>query len=316
MFARGLILTVHYPLRIYEILRRRPLPVFEHYLIVRIFKLTGSWYPVSLKYPNPVNGGNGTINLDLDLCQTSQYVYFHRQGQHEVQWISLIGLAMGEDKTFIDVGAHIGVFTITVAQAFPYQRIVAIEPLLSNYSKLQRNINSHCLSNVDAIQGAVTVADGTVKFFENPLNDGGGSLVEPTDYRTGDVVVNATTYRDKHPEFSAIHDVSSLALDHLINGPSVLKIDVEGAEASVLKSGLESLKTGLVELMVVEVTTDSVDEVINLVGEAGFDCFIYGCLQPLTSHEDFKLRLDNIVCLRRNSQSYDAVMAKFAQAAP
>lgn len=68
--------------------------------------------------------------------------------------------------------------------------------------------------------------------------------------------------------------------------------------------------------MVVEVTSDSVDEVINLVGKAGFDCFIYGCVQPLTSHKDFKLRLNNIICLKRNSQSYDTVMAKFAQAAP
>ena len=40
-----------------------------------------------------------------------------------------------------------------------------------------------------------------------------------------------------------------LRLADVLVGPSVLKIDVEGAEVTVLKSGMNALKSGLVDLM-------------------------------------------------------------------
>ena len=86
--------------------------------------------------------------------------------------------------------------------------------------------------------------------------------------------------------------MSSLALDDVITSRSVIKIDVEGAEASVLRSGMKSLKNGLVDLMVVEVIKESIGEVIELADDAEFDFFMYGRRQPLTCAADFGEGLD------------------------
>lgn len=309
-----IIKLVRGPWRIGERALGKQFPVKDHYLIMKIFRGITATYPVKTTYTNPVSNDGQTITLALDLCKNSQQWYFRMKGWYELQWIKLISAAMRHSETFVDVGAHLGVFSVTIAQAFPDRRVVAIEPLAANFSNLEETISLNGLSNVRTVNAAVTESSESVALYINPLNDGGGSLIEPTEYQTGDISIDVPSYRAKYTDFVAVEDVAVLRLDDVITSPSVLKIDVEGAEVTVLKSGMNALKSGLVDLMVLEVTRDTVDEVIQVLDAVEFDCFNYG--QPLTkvNASQFTWRLGNVLCLRRKSDLYHSMVGQEAVA--
>ena len=186
---------------------------------------------------------------------------------------------------------------------------MAIEPLPENYSKLEENIGLNGLSNVQALKAAVSEDIGPVAFYVNPIHDGGGSVIEPVEYRTGDVRIDVAKYKASHPRFVPHTDVRSLRLDDIITDKSVLKIDVEGAEVSVLKSGTNALRGGLIQLMVVEVTGESVHEVIDVLAAVEYDCFTHGSRSPITTGTRSDGRIWNIFCLKRGSHLYGRLAA-------
>ena len=302
-----IIRLVHYPWRVSEKLLRKQFPMKGHYYIMKIFRALGPSFPVTISYLNPLAKDRHTIKLRLDLCENSQLWYFREKGGYELDWIKLIGLAMDDAEMFIDVGANIGIFAITIAQAFPLREVVAIEPLPANYLKLEESVRLNRLPNIRPIRAAVTETEGPVRFYVNPIHDGGGSIIESKEYRTGDVRIDAAKYQESQPQFTPVLEVAGLRLDDIITSKCVLKIDVEGAEVSVLKSAVNSLKSGLVDLLVVEVTKDSIGEVIGLLDKAGFDCFIHGQRSPITEVSQFNRRIWNIFCLRRHSHLYNSI---------
>jgi FkbM family methyltransferase len=306
----SIIALVHYPWRISEKLLRRSFPVKEHYLIMSIFRRLVSSFPVTIKYRNPLSEDNSIITLRVDLCENNQLAYFRTKGTYELEWIRLVVLAMADAKSFIDVGANIGIFALTVAQAFPDRRVVAIEPLPKNYSILEKTIYLNGLTNVEALKAAVTSNGSPARFFVNPIHDGGGSIIEPTEYRTGDVRLDVARYQENHPGFNPTVEVEGLQLDKVITDSSVVKIDVEGAEISALRSVWNALSVGLVDVMVVEAANDTIDEVISLADGASFDCFIYGQWTPIACGFRFKSRAGNVLWLRRQSPVYKSMMAR------
>lgn len=312
VIAFALIKLVRVPWHFGQRLTRRQFPIVDHYIILKIFAWLFRSYPVMIQYSNPISSDGQRLTLSLDLCANSQLVYFRMKSNYELEWIKLVGLAMVDAEMFVDVGANIGVYAIATAKAFPGCQIVAIEPLPDNYSKLEQNVRLNHISNIKPIRAVVSENNRPVSFYVSPIHDGGGSIIASKEYRTGDVRLDAAEYQEKHPEFTPTLEVESLRLDDIITNRSVLKVDVEGAEATVLRSGTAALKSELVDLAVVEVTEDSVDEVVGILDEVKFDCFVYGQSSPITNASQFGMRLGNLLCLRRQSQIYHSILNKVA----
>jgi FkbM family methyltransferase len=151
-------------------------------------------------------------------------------------------------------------------------------------------------------------AAGAATFHVSPISDAGGSLVPPARYQAGDVVEIAA-YRARHPDFVPTLHVEAVPLDALLDARSVVKIDVEGAETPVLRSGERALQKGLVDLMVVEVQRDTVDDVAGFLDYVGFDCFLYGRRLPVKPGQapSLSYRVANTLCLRRGSWAHGQV---------
>jgi hypothetical protein len=122
-------------------------------------------------------------------------------------------------------------------------------------------------------------------------------------------VRDAGAYRRAHPRFVPAVEVDAVSLDALIAERSVVKIDVEGAEEAVLRSGARALAKGLVDVIVVEVQTDTFAPVVALLDEADFDCFLYGRRRPLRPDDGGQLpyRVGNLLALRRGSRAHEHV---------
>jgi FkbM family methyltransferase len=306
MLARGIIAGVHLPWRVGEKLLRRRLPQTHHYVIMRIFRGLWRTYPVTVRYRNPIAAEPAPwLRLSLDLCENNQQWHFRLKETFEQEWVRLIAEGMREAEAFVDIGANVGMFALTVAQAFPESRVIAVEPLEANARRVRGNVALNSLNNVSVRQAAVADASGTISFHVNPIHDGGGSILDKAEYTTGDVRLNAEDYRRRHPKFTSQVDVEAVRLDDLVSSKSVLKIDVEGAELGVLESGRRALSKGLVDLAVVEVREDTMEPVIEFLNSVGLDCFLHGQSAPLHRRSGYPKDLTNLLCLRRGSRIHE-----------
>ena len=128
---------------------------------------------------------------------------------------------------FIDVGANIGYFTLLASNKVgPEGKVVAIDALPSNYAELVYNIGmSSNRDNVRAINRAVSDSHGTIKVYAEAPTNLGHATTAPGDR--------------KNLRFEASVEAAPLAdllLADEIRQARLLKIDVEGAEPSVLAS--------------------------------------------------------------------------------
>lgn len=298
--------------KIAQVFSLRSMPAKSHYYIMRLFRLFFRTYYIWISYPNPLDSQK-TLRLLANLCENSHQWYFRQRGAYDLMEIRLIAEGMQSADVFIDVGANVGIYATTIAQAFSDKNTLAIEPLEKNFHTLQTNIAANALINCHARQGAVSSADTPLRFYVNPIHDGGGSLVAPTVYRTGDVLLDAKSYQGKHPEFRAWEEVKTFSLDEVLSQKSVLKIDVEGTEVDVLQSGYETLEAGLVDLMVVEVFQETVDEVVRLAGGLAFDSFLLPDYIPVAVGTRLPWFVRNIVCVRRNTPMHPTIWKRARQ---
>lgn len=127
------------------------------------------------------------------------------------------GLAPGALDTVVDIGGHIGTFSL---RASPFaRRVLAYEPTKDSFELLRRNTNHR--GNVTAFNQAVAGKRGTLKMFlgKNPSRNS----LYPPDYEPnkGEVEVETVTLTD-------IFDT------HQIDRCAYLKVDCEGAEYDIL----------------------------------------------------------------------------------
>ncbi|MCA9414897.1 MAG: FkbM family methyltransferase, partial [Candidatus Omnitrophica bacterium] len=75
--------------------------------------------------------------------------------------------------TVLDIGAHIGLFTLVMAREVgPKGRVFSFEPCPESHHLLAENIRTNGLSNVTLVEAAVGEETGWTTLFLNPLNSG------------------------------------------------------------------------------------------------------------------------------------------------
>lgn len=310
-----IIALVYYSWRIVEKVFRKSLGSSKksHYYIMCIFRLFFKSYQVVIKYQNPIRP-DLKIKLQVDLCQNSQQWYFRLKGKYEIEWIKIIANSMHYVDNFVDIGSNLGIYAITIAQAFPTKKIIAIEPLKENFTSLRDNTMLNSISNIKLLNTAVSSCENEkIKFYPNPIHDGGGSTIKESFYRTGDIFVNAEQYQKRNTTFLSEIEISNIKIDDIIRSKSVIKIDVEGAEVSVLESGRNIFREGLVSIMVIEVLDETIDKVITLLDDYGFDCFTQDMTIPIKVGTRLSSYVGNIMCLRRESFEHRFLKEKYFQ---
>jgi FkbM family methyltransferase len=144
--------------------------------------------------------------------------------------------ALRDRDTFFDVGANVGTVTLPVAVARPVE-CLAFEPEPANAARLARNAELNGLVNVTVIEAAMWSEAGTVRLLVGgPVGTGTGRVV--AEDRDGTIEVPAATIDAFAGEGRA--------------APSVLKLDVEGAELEVLRGAESTLQSGRIRELFVE----------------------------------------------------------------
>jgi len=146
-------------------------------------------------------------------------------------------------QTVIDVGAHVGQFSLLARRLFPAAKIIAFEPLKDGFDSLNENLA------------------GTTNFqsFNVALGDtNGAQTMHRSEFAPSSSLRKmGQLHKEAYPhtaggseETIAVKTLDS-ALDELdVDGPIFLKIDVQGYEDAVLKGASKSLEK--VDLLLIE----------------------------------------------------------------
>lgn len=167
-----------------------------------------------------------------DLVQ-SQIFFF---GIWEPHITAFINDRLSAGSMFVDVGANVGYYTLLAAQIVgDHGHVFAIEASPSIFRQLQRNLDLNAfqkLHNVTLYNVAVSDSEGTLKVFLNDDSNLGASSTIPLIAHTRDQRFEA--------EVPARTLSAIVGRERLLNA-RMIKIDVEGAEALVIRGILDLL---------------------------------------------------------------------------
>jgi FkbM family methyltransferase len=180
--------------------------------------------------------------------------------------ISLIRatVASGKRVLFLDIGANIGVYSIVVGNVFRNVEAVSIygfEPYGESHALFQENILANDLTaKVTAFRQAISDREGELRLHLNALDPGSNTVREASlAGADGSVVVPART----------LDHVIAKITDAYVGTVLVMKVDVEGAEVSVMEGAAATL--GLFDAVFVMVE-DFVDAgICDYLESRGFD---------------------------------------------
>lgn len=180
-----------------------------------------------------------TFLLSLNLEDwIQQQLYF--LGDYEKEEIDFLLGYLKPGGSFADIGANIGLFTLNGAKAVGKEGCVySFEPLPSTFQKLREHISINHLSNVYAINAAVSDCNGTQNIYYNESLHNIGM---------------ASAFSDGTP-----FRVESITFDHFVENNNitcldVVKIDIEGAEMQAL-NGMERTLKKYKPVLIMEINT-------------------------------------------------------------
>lgn len=187
-------------------------------VIGRLIRLPLALIPASLPLPvlqGPLRGYRWIAGSSNHGCWLGSYEYAKQR-----RFASMVHPG---DVVF-DIGANAGFYTLLAASRVrPNGTVVAFEPLLENVRHIERHVQINRVDRVRIVQAAVGRNNGTARF-------------QPHASRAMGRISDSGTM-----------DVDLVSLDALcdartIPDPTLMKIDVEGAELSVLDGASRMLK--------------------------------------------------------------------------
>lgn len=161
-------------------------------------------------------------------------------GVYEKPSLDFILKNLPQAGTFLDVGANIGTFAVTVARFLSGAgKVIAIEPSAAIVPYLKNNIRINGLENVKVLECAVTDEDDrSMPFYEPPKEHFGmGSI--------------SRQFHD-NPVLVRTRMLDTIIQEEQIRKVSVIKVDVEGHEAAVFKGSRHLLTSDRAPIVIFE----------------------------------------------------------------
>ena len=177
-------------------------------------------------------------------------------GTYELEVQKVIQTFIKPGMTVLDIGANAGFYTLAFSRLVGENgQVWAFEPLAENMQNLLRHVTINQLQNVTLVQAAIA-SETDLGFFRISDNTHTGSIAGEGQYR-----------------------VPTLSLDQLMHrneflSPDLIKMDVEGAESSILE-GAEKLLGGKKSVLFISLHGEQQKKRCqNLLLAAGYRIFI------------------------------------------
>jgi len=196
-----------------------------------IFKLFKFVYMiVAPKEPYPIVVEQNKMYLDF-----RDEDFFHLSfltNKNEKREVELVKKIVKPGMVFVDIGAHIGYYTLIAAKLVRDEgKVYSFEPEARNFDLLIKNIRANNYTNVIPFKKAVSNKTGETNFFVNKDHSRGHSFAQ------SQVLGKSNSIR-----------VETITLDNFFNSGLVsdkvdfIKIDTEGAEGLIIEGAKKLLE--------------------------------------------------------------------------
>jgi FkbM family methyltransferase len=206
----------------------------------------------------------GSIPFYISPDSQLRYLKINKYDAFGENLLNVVKNHVNENSVVWDIGANVGVFTF--ASAFKAKEVVAIEAdlflvhLLNKSKKLSKNNRKNIKILPVAISDEISISK-----FE--IAERGRAS-------------NSLTYSNPNSRLTKggvreINFVPTFTLDYLLNffnTPTLIKIDVEGAELKVLK-GMEKILKDFGPMLYIEVGLEYVDEITALLVKNNYQLY-------------------------------------------
>jgi len=221
------------------------------------------------------------------LLSTQEYVegFILRDGYYETEVIEALRPFLAPDLVFWDIGANIGLHTVTAARLCPGLTIHAFEANPATAARLRQ----HVQVNATAIQVhdfALSDYDGTADFLVSRAGNTGRSQLAGGQQPPAGTSITVP-----------VHRADTLVKSGKVPAPDLLKIDVEGFEENVLRGcgallHSPKLRAVVFEAEIVDLASARRTPAAALLLDAGFE------LRALTRREATAHSLSNLLAVR------------------
>ena len=197
---------------------------------------------------------------------------------YETETSNFFGSILQPGDTFIDIGAHVGFFSMLAsALVGPAGHVYSFEPERSNYAHLLEHIEANGASNVTPMHMAVGTAPGIAEFFVNADNDGGHALWE-----VGRHPFNERTRQTPQTRKVFVTSLDRMFGDRDMRSLKAIKIDSEGAELSILTGARGLLTRNPVPFVVAEINRFGLEsmgateqKLRSFMAELGYEIYLF-----------------------------------------
>jgi FkbM family methyltransferase len=144
-------------------------------------------------------------------------------------------------KTFMDIGGHIGTFSLLVKKIWPEAKIMGFEPNAFSYNLYARNIIDNNLRDITVYNYAVNGKSENVVLLDGAGSTGGGSLVSKEEAER--IINNHVEGQETYTIFN--NNVTQISFDEALklfkekfgtDTIDILKLDCEGSELDILET--------------------------------------------------------------------------------
>lgn len=198
-----------------------------------------------------------------------RYIFLY--GRWEPNLTRWISRSLKHGDVAVDVGANIGYFSLLASSLVGNEgKVISIEASPTIFEKLRNNVSLNRVENIRLVNRAASDAPGTLRLFRAPAHNLGAT----------------STYADAGFEDEGAVEAQSLhalLTTEEIARTRLIKIDVEGAEISVVKGLLRVLSMARKDLeIVIEVgggpkgsprAEESAAVIVPLFAEHGFNVY-------------------------------------------
>jgi len=257
-----------------------------------------------------INFNGLTLFIDKEDTVVSECLL--RTKQWEPFEMSIFKQCLHLGDTIVDLGAHIGTYTLTASSLVGKNgHVFAFEPSPRNYALLSKNVSFNHLKNVSAINQAVTDQVGSLNFYLEAENTGDNRI-----------------YGDSHSQKTI--KVKTVNLDSFFkkksNQINLIKMDIQGAEPLALKGAAQLLKKNKDIIIFIEfwphglsMTGSSSSELIKLLSGYGFEFYEINETEKnvsqisaasiLKRYKQDSLEMTNLVCGKHGNKRLSGLIS-------
>jgi FkbM family methyltransferase len=183
------------------------------------------------------------------------------------------------DDVYWDIGANVGLYAIYAAK-FRRCKTVAFEPESQNYALLVENIvlngvSANCLPAIIAVADRSEVSKLRVRYI---TKGGAFNMFQPGSAQDGETLPESFQAAQKYEQHQGFDQllfgcsVDDLVSKHGLPAPTHIKLDVDGLEPNIIAGAMETIKSGKVRSILVELNTKSAADmaVPGLLAQYGF----------------------------------------------